>query len=283
LLDLLEHLVAYASLGQTVTEQPNRLGIRDAAALGQVEETQEAAAIQHLILQRVVGQKGVITGRLVEHGAANYQHKPEESMSYFITLETGKGRETKWGVMLQQAVIDGKVQNGDIVTVERLSKEPVTVESNVRDKSGKVVSREEIAADRFKWKVSRAAAVSKESAVEAQAGAPDPELVAKVRDFDEKKPSFVVKKHPELTAAYALLDAAKKFADEKVSEHARDDFVALARRYIHQQITTGQPIKNLLAYADALQGRGADKDKDKAPDGADLGKPAREKVVARDR
>ena len=56
LLDLLAYLIAHTSLSKTVTKQPDRLGVRDAAALGQVEEAEEVAAVQQLILQRVVGQ-----------------------------------------------------------------------------------------------------------------------------------------------------------------------------------------------------------------------------------
>lgn len=117
--------------------------------------------------------------------------------------------------------------------------------------------------------------------------APDPELVKKAREFEDKKPSFVVKKHPDLAPAYALLDAAKKFAAKMLPEDAREDFVGLARRHINQQITTGQPIKNLMAYEDALQGKGAGKEenaaKGQAQEGVDLGKTPREKVVPRDR
>lgn len=54
--DLLEYLVAYAGPRQAITEQPDRLGVRDANAFSQVQETQEAAAAQQLILRRVIGQ-----------------------------------------------------------------------------------------------------------------------------------------------------------------------------------------------------------------------------------
>lgn len=56
LLDLFEHLGARAGLGQAVTEHPYRLGIGHAAAVGQTQKLQEAAAVQQLVFQRVVGQ-----------------------------------------------------------------------------------------------------------------------------------------------------------------------------------------------------------------------------------
>jgi hypothetical protein len=56
LLHLVEQLGAKARLGQAVAEEPDRLGIGDRAALGQAEKLQEAAAVQQLILECVVGQ-----------------------------------------------------------------------------------------------------------------------------------------------------------------------------------------------------------------------------------
>lgn len=44
-------------------------------------------------------------GRLVEHGAAPYEHDPQKSDSYFVTLENDKGeRRTLWGVDLERAM-----------------------------------------------------------------------------------------------------------------------------------------------------------------------------------
>lgn len=46
LLDLLEHQRAGAGLGQTVAEQLDRLGVGDAAALGQLQKLQETAPVE---------------------------------------------------------------------------------------------------------------------------------------------------------------------------------------------------------------------------------------------
>lgn len=69
--DLLEHLVANAGLRQAVTEQPASLGARDAAAFGQVQKTQEAAAVQQLILQRVIDQ----AVQLLQHQELDHQDR----------------------------------------------------------------------------------------------------------------------------------------------------------------------------------------------------------------
>lgn len=53
-------------------------------------------------------------GRLVDHGAAPYEHGPENGLSYFAKLENGKGeRHTIWGVDLERAIADSGAQIGD--------------------------------------------------------------------------------------------------------------------------------------------------------------------------
>ena len=63
LLDLLEHQRAGAGLSQTVAEQPDRLGVGDTAALGQLQKLQGTAPVEQLVLERVVGQ----VVKLLEH------------------------------------------------------------------------------------------------------------------------------------------------------------------------------------------------------------------------
>ncbi|MBO1859316.1 Ti-type conjugative transfer relaxase TraA [Burkholderia cenocepacia] len=53
-------------------------------------------------------------GRLVDHGAAHYEHDPKNGLSYFATLENDKGeRHTIWGVDLERAIADSGAQIGD--------------------------------------------------------------------------------------------------------------------------------------------------------------------------
>jgi Ti-type conjugative transfer relaxase TraA len=53
-------------------------------------------------------------GRLVDHGAALFERNPENSLSYFVTLETGKGeRHTIWGVDLKRAIAASGAKRGD--------------------------------------------------------------------------------------------------------------------------------------------------------------------------
>lgn len=53
-------------------------------------------------------------GRLVDHGAAPYEHDPKNGLSYFATLENDKGeRHTIWGVDLERAIADSGARIGD--------------------------------------------------------------------------------------------------------------------------------------------------------------------------
>lgn len=65
-------------------------------------------------------------GRLVEHGAAPYEHQPGKSDSYFVTLENDKGqRHTIWGVDLERAMKEAAPEIGDRIGLEHRGSEPV--------------------------------------------------------------------------------------------------------------------------------------------------------------
>jgi len=67
-------------------------------------------------------------GRLVEHGAAPYEHQPGKSDSYFVTLENDKGqRQTIWGVDLERAMkgAERAPEIGDRIGLEHRGSEPV--------------------------------------------------------------------------------------------------------------------------------------------------------------
>lgn len=67
-------------------------------------------------------------GRLVEHGAAPYEHQQGNSQSYFVTLENDKGqRNTIWGVDLERAMkgAERAPEIGDKIGLEHRGSEPV--------------------------------------------------------------------------------------------------------------------------------------------------------------
>lgn len=76
----------------------------------------------------------------------------------------------------------------------------------------------------------------------------DPELAAKAKAFEEGKPTSVVRKYPDLAAAYGIVAAAKAFASEKLPEASRNGFVEMARRHMVEKITAGQQIHGPKIY-----------------------------------
>jgi hypothetical protein len=113
------------------------------AVAGQTAETAAKGALR------------AYAGRVLEHGAANFNHDPKEKPNYFVKLATDKGEKTVWGVDLKRAMSEGKVKTGDEVKLEYKGNTPVTVEALKRDKAGKVVGKEEIATNRNQWDVQK--------------------------------------------------------------------------------------------------------------------------------
>lgn len=65
-------------------------------------------------------------GRLVDHGAAPYEQKPDARDSYFVTLENAAGeRHTTWGVDLGRAVKDAAPEIGATIGLQHLGQQPV--------------------------------------------------------------------------------------------------------------------------------------------------------------
>lgn len=115
------------------------------------------------------------------------------------------------------------------------------------------------------------------------ASGPDPELVAKVKAFQEERPVFVVKKYPDLAAAYGIIAAAKAFATERLPETAREEFVKIAQRHVVEKIAAGEQIQGPRIYlAPTKVGDAGEMVK---PDGEmhDRGKAPREKAAEKER
>ena len=67
-------------------------------------------------------------GRLVEHGAAPFEHKEGNGRSYFVTLENDRGeRRTTWGVDLERAMIEAKPEIGEKIGLQHIGATPVTL------------------------------------------------------------------------------------------------------------------------------------------------------------
>jgi putative DNA primase/helicase len=93
------------------------------------------------------------TGQLLEHGPARYQFSPKNNDSYYARLLTQDGEKTYWGKELQQAINDSGVKKGDIVTLQFLGKQPVSINAPVRDATGNITGYEKIDTERNQWAV----------------------------------------------------------------------------------------------------------------------------------
>lgn len=107
------------------------------------------------------------SGELLQHGAARYEHKPDESYSYFVRYRDDTGTErTVWGVDLKRAITESGAKVGDTVSLKNLGKTPVTVQEPVRDDAGKVIGTQPKDTIRNAWEVKRSAAPEPERAPE---------------------------------------------------------------------------------------------------------------------
>ncbi|WP_175743236.1 DUF5710 domain-containing protein [Burkholderia ambifaria] len=97
-----------------------------------------------------------LSGELLEHGSARYQHQKDASYSYFVRYRDDAGVEqTVWGVDLKRAMEVSGAKVGDAISLKNLGETPVTVQAPVRDEAGKVIGTEPKDAIRNAWEVTR--------------------------------------------------------------------------------------------------------------------------------
>lgn len=102
-------------------------------------------------------------GELIEHGAAPYKFDKENNDSYYARLRMQDGTErTLWGLGIGDAIAAKAAEAGDIVKLGVTAKEPVEVESAVRDAAGAIVGRNTIGAIRNSWEMEVLIKVEKE-------------------------------------------------------------------------------------------------------------------------
>ncbi|EGJ0968495.1 hypothetical protein IG911_003032 [Salmonella enterica] len=78
-----------------------------------------------------------LTGTLLEHGAAPYNFRKDESHSYYARLRTAEGERVVWGIGLRAAIADAGLNNNDLVTLQMTGKETVTVDVKQKGEDGK--------------------------------------------------------------------------------------------------------------------------------------------------
>ena len=137
-------------------------------------------------------------GRLVEHGAAPYEHKEGNSQSYFVTLENAKGEcHTTWGVDLERAMKEAAPEIGATIGLQHTGSEPV------RLPDGQTV-------ERHAWKVQDAGALAWQQLENrlSRSGAKETTLDY-ARDFAERRgivEAFGVRSEIEIPRERQLLE-----------------------------------------------------------------------------
>ncbi|RWC00342.1 MAG: Ti-type conjugative transfer relaxase TraA [Mesorhizobium sp.] len=97
-------------------------------------------------------------GVLVDHGAAPFEHKPENKESYFVTLETADGKQsTIWGVDLKRAIAEAAPRIGDRIGLDHRGSRTVRLPdgNKVKRHEWKVVDVRKLALSRMTERLSR--------------------------------------------------------------------------------------------------------------------------------
>ena len=173
----------------------------------------------------------LITGRLVQHGRAPFQHDRHQPMSYFVKIETGQGERVIWGVDLERAMGESvtKPQSGDEIGLRAVRKDAVTVKAARRDHAGKVIGEQDLDALRNRW------VVEKRSFFDARSG-----LAEKVRDRTVPARE-AVREHPELVGTYLQIRAAELAAKKLRDPEDRTRFVSAVRTALADSVARGEP------------------------------------------
>ncbi|MEL5376903.1 LPD7 domain-containing protein [Serratia bockelmannii] len=158
-----------------------------------------------------------LAGKLVEHGAAPYEHKKDNKDNYYVTLENADGKQsTTRGVDLQRAMAESEAQPGDHVELENLGRKAVTVEKDVKDETGKVVKKETINTFRNSWQVKADA----------------------IRD-QERPAREIVKEHPDLVNEITAVKLAEKVS-QSMNADDKERFMSRVRDKLADKVASGE-------------------------------------------
>lgn len=125
-----ERAAVYSSedIVKTALNRVKGAGLQEIEAVIKAKEENGRLIPVHVHEWREIESKGGFgIGIIKAHGAAPYQNKEGNRGSYFVTIETGKGEHTIWGVGLAEAIHRSQAQVGDKIRLERQLQTPVTV------------------------------------------------------------------------------------------------------------------------------------------------------------
>ena len=176
------------------------------------------------------GRRGeVITGRLQQHGKANYQFQPDGSPSYYLTLLTSRGPETLWGTDLERAIVRSESQPkiGAVVGVQRVGSDPVTIPP----RDGERTTDRQRTFYRARWRVEEVSYLAKSMQ--------SAERAVKSRLEDKR----AMTERPELRSAFISLHVAQQYAEKNIRDpRDRDLFVTRIKAVMAASVRNGAPV-----------------------------------------
>jgi hypothetical protein len=145
-----------------------------------------------------------VTGRLKDHGRANYQFEPHGSPSYYVQILSSRGLETFWGVDLERAIAKSKTQPkvGAMIGVQRIGSEPVTIPA----RQGDTKTAQQRTFRRARWVVEDVTFFA--------------DSIRRARRDREARlaDSAAMRERPELRSAFISLRIAEKFAEQNIRD-----------------------------------------------------------------
>jgi hypothetical protein len=178
----------------------------------------------------------LLIGRLKEHGAANYQFRAKEDLSYYVKVLTSRGERVLWGKDLKRALQEGETQPkvGDLIGARRVRREAITVTNRQRDTEGRVIAQEERLAHRTRWMVEKVVFFAERA-----------RLARRLRD-EQVDAKDTVRAHPELKSTFLSVRAAEDYADRKIKDPKdRERFLELLKGAMTGSIHKGEPLPSV--------------------------------------
>jgi conjugative element/phage-associated large polyvalent protein len=225
------------------------IGRRESAARG---EAPQANAVESAPVARTErgparesAGEGLIVGRLVDHGPAPFQHRPDRAMSYYVRLETDRGEVEHWGLDLERALRQSLSRPGigDEVGLRKLGSEPVTVRATRRDEAGREIGQETVSARRNQWSLERREFLEERA-----------QMAALMRD-PAVSANDATRRFPELDGSYVQLQVAQSMVEQRFKGKLhREQFMEHLRSYLAREIEQGQPLEPVPSPSRAQKG-----------------------------
>lgn len=93
-----------------------------------------------------------VTGKVTAHGHAPFRFEQGNQESVFITLRTREGSQTFWGKELAGLIRDTRLRDGQMVTLQWMGQQPVTVNKPLKDREGNFTGDyEPVQTNRNQW------------------------------------------------------------------------------------------------------------------------------------